>query len=354
MKKSPKVTKILSIDTSCDETAVAVTHEARILSNAIASQAKLHALFGGVDPTTARREHKKLIDPTLKDALGKAGLDIEEIDAVAVTVGPGLAVALEVGVAKAKELAKEHKKPLIAVDHMEGHLLSPFAKDEDGNFGVDNPQFPALGLLVSGGHTELVLVRDFGDYELVGQTLDDAAGEAFDKVARILDLPYPGGPQLSRLAQKGDSKAFKFPVPLKQSGDLNFSYSGLKTACLYEAQKLGKLTRAKKTDFAASFQAAAVAHLVDKLRRAVLKYKPKMLLIGGGVINNRRLQTEVKRLAERFKIPLHIPFSNSLLTDNAAMIGVAAYFKAKRGDIVRDVQKVERVPDLTLEAPVNW
>jgi len=332
MRKFPKAEKILSIDTSCDETAAAVTQETRILSNVIASQTKLHARFGGVEPALARREHKKLIQPVVDEALERAGLEMANLDAVAVTVGPGLAVALEVGVAKAKELAESHKKPLIAVDHMEGHLLSPFARYKDGNFGIDDPRFPAIGLLVSGGHTELVLARDFGKYELVGQTLDDAAGEAFDKVARILDLPYPGGPQLSQLAEEGDNKTFSLPIPLKQSESLDFSYSGLKTSCLYLSKKLDMKSHKNKANFAASFERAAVTHLVDKLRRAVRQYNPKMILIGGGVINNKRLQEKLKREAKLSAIPLYIPFDNTLLTDNAAMIGVAAYFKAKRGE----------------------
>ena len=346
--KSSKIQKILAIDTSCDETAAAVTEGVRVLANVIASQTDLHRQYGGVEPRVARRAHQKLIEPVIEEALQRAGTGIEEIDAFAVTYGPGLAIALEVGVAQAKELAQKHQKPLIAVDHMEGHLLSAFAQNKDGDHGISNPQFPGLGLLVSGGHTELVLMGGFGEYQLIGQTLDDAAGECFDKVARILELGFPGGPALAKLAGEGDERAYDLPVPMKKSGDLNFSFSGLKTACLYLKQK-GKIRRPKdQANLAASFERAAVAHLTDKLREALLKHKPKMILIGGGVINNRRLQKEILKEAGHFGIPVHLPFSNDLLTDNAGMIGVAAHFKARRGEFVEDSGKLDRVPNLSL------
>ena len=339
--------KILSIDTSCDETAAAVTSGLKVLSNVIASQVKTHAKFGGVEPGVARREHQKLIDPVIQEALKQAKADIKEIDAIAVTQGPGLAIALEVGIDKAKELAEKFQKPLIAVNHMEGHLFSSFAQDHKGERGISDPKFPALGLLVSGGHTELVLMNDFGKYELVGQTLDDAAGECFDKVARILELGYPGGPALSKMAKSGNDEAFRFPIPLKWSEDLNFSFSGLKTAALYLSQKLGEINSEVKADFAASFEKAAVAHLVDKLVKATNKFNPKMVLIGGGVINNQRLQREVKEEMAHLAIPMHLPFENDLLTDNAAMIGISANFKFQRGEFVKEQAKLERVPNLS-------
>ena len=339
--------KILSIDTSCDETAAAVTSGLKILSNVIASQVKTHAKFGGVEPGVARREHQKLINPVIQESLKQAKIGMEGIEAIAVTQGPGLAIALEVGIEKAKELAQKFQKPLIAVNHMEGHLLSPFAQDHKGERGISYPKFLALGLLVSGGHTELVLMKDFGKYELVGQTLDDAAGECFDKVARILELGYPGGPALSKMAQAGNDGAFRFPIPLKWSEDLNFSFSGLKTAALYLSQKLGDINSEVKADFAASFEKAAVAHLVDKLTKAAVKFKPKMILIGGGVINNQRLQREVKEGMAYLSIPVHLPFENDLLTDNAAMIGISANFKFQREEFVKDPEKLERIPNLS-------
>jgi len=346
MAKSTEL--ILAIDTSCDETATSVAKGVKIMSNVIASQADLHKKYGGVLPGLARREHQRLIDPVIAEALTKAEIEMEDIHAIAVTRGPGLAIALEVGIAKAKELAKKYNKPLIAVDHMEGHLVSAFAKDSEGKFGIANPQFPALGLLVSGGHTELVLMEDFGKYELVGQTLDDAAGECFDKVARILDLGYPGGPALSKLAREGDENAFNFPIPMKRSKDLNFSFSGLKTACWYASQELGSLNKKQRADFAASFEKAAVEHLVNKLAAATRLHKPKMILLGGGVINNKRLQEEIKKEMKYPGIPVYMPFDSSLLTDNAAMIAIAAYYKAKREEFVTNPNNLDRVPNLSL------
>jgi len=346
--KSSKIQKILAIDTSCDETAAAVTDGVRVLSNVIASQTEIHRKFGGVEPGLARREHRKLIGPVVKKALESARTPIEEIEAVAVTYGPGLAIALEVGVAEAKKISQENKLPLIGIDHMEGHLLSAFAEDREGNHGIEDPKFPALGLLVSGGHTELILMKEFGKYELIGQTLDDAAGEGFDKVARLLNLEYPGGPALSKLAKEGDGNAYRLPVPMRGSGDLNFSFSGLKTAVLYLTKKEKLESPKEKADLAASFERAAVAHLTGKLREAILKYEPGMIMIGGGVINNRRLQAEIKKVAGHSGIPVHIPFSSDLLTDNAGMIGVAAYFKSQRKEFVKDPRELDRIPNLSL------
>lgn len=345
---------ILAIDTSCDETSAAVTAGERVLSNIISSQIELHKPFGGVVPSLAKREHQKLIDPAVNEALQQAGVAIEEVGAIAVTIGPGLAIALEVGIKKAKELAQTHRKPLIAVDHMEGHLLSPFARDAEGSHGIDDPRFPALGLLVSGGHTELVLMRSFGQYELIGQTLDDAAGECFDKVARILDLDYPGGPAISKLAQKGEEGAFNFPVPMKNSKDFNFSFSGLKTACLYAGQKIGKMNPRQKRDFAASFEKTAVQTLLIKLIAAVQQYKPRMVLAGGGVIANRRLREKITEEMERLDIPVYIPYDPQLLTDNAGMIGVAASYKAKRKELVKDIGKADRIPNLSLGSEADY
>jgi len=340
---------VLAIDTSCDETAAAVTCGEWVLSNVVASQVEVHKEFGGVVPHLAKREHQKLIGPVIKEALKQSARGIGDIGAIAVTIGPGLAIALEVGVAKAKELAQKYRKPLIAIDHMEGHLLSAFAKPRgfSGAKPRGFPAFPALGLLVSGGHTELVLMRGFGDYRLIGQTLDDAAGECFDKVARILGLEYPGGPIISKLALEGDAAAFSFPIPMKRSGDLNFSFSGLKTACLYKRRELGVMSQAQIDDFCASFERVVITHLTDKLVLACRRFKPKMVLLGGGVIANRRLQEKVKQEMQRFNIPVHIPCDPKFLTDNAAMIGVAAFYKAKQNEFVEDVSRLERNPNLS-------
>lgn len=349
---------ILSIDTSCDETSVAITQDLRVLSNVICSQIELHKIWGGVVPDIARRAHKENLEPAIKEALHQTKVGLKEIDFVAVTYGPGLAIALEVGISKAKEIAKDFEKPLIAVDHMEAHLLSAFSQDKDGNYGIKNPKFPALGLLVSGGHTELVLMKDFGKYQLTGQTLDDAVGECFDKVAKILNLGYPGGPIISKMAAEGNSNAFKLPVPMKNSKDLNFSYSGLKTACKSMVQSLKFQPKADRPlddkgqkdipDFCASFEKTIIESLLIKLVKAVEIYNPKMILLGGGVISSQKLQDSIKKEMGKFGLPVYIPYSRNLLTDNAAMVGVAAYFKAKKKDFIKDLESLDRVPGLEI------
>ncbi len=339
---------ILALDTSCDETSAAVTYGERVLSNVIVSQVEAHRKFGGVEPLVAKREHQKLIGSVVESALDQARVKAADIKAVAVTIGPGLALALEVGVGKAKELVRTYKKPLIAVDHMEGHLLSAFARDAEGRFGVDEPEFPAIGLLVSGGHTELVLMKDFGDYRLLGETLDDAAGECFDKVARILGLGYPGGPIISKLARGGNPAAFDFPIPMGKSGDLDFSFSGLKTACLYKRREVGEMSLKQIADFCASFERVAIEALVIKLVSACYQFQPRMILLGGGVVASRYLQEVVRKEASRLGVPVCIPYSPQLLTDNAAMIGIAAFYKMKQGKLVENPDEVERIPNLAL------
>jgi len=295
-----------------------------------------------VVPNLAKRAHKKNINKVVSAA--KKSINWQTIDAIAVTVGPGLAIALEVGIKKAKEIAKKYNKPLIAVDHMEGHLLSPLAR----NLKL---KFPILGLLVSGGHTELVLARKIGRYQILGQTLDDAAGEAFDKVAKMLGLGYPGGPIISRLAEDGDMTKFNLPVPMIHSQSLNFSFSGLKTACLYKIRKIPEKKRDKQflKDFAASFQYALVQSIILKFKKAIEIYHPQQILLGGGVINNSYLCQEVKKVARRFGATVFIPQDRKLLTDNAAMIGIAACYKFKRKEFVKDFSKLDRKPNLSLE-----
>lgn len=349
---------ILAIDTSCDETSVAVTQDDRVISNSIFSQVIIHKKWGGVVPMLAKRAHEERIDMIIKKALQQAYTSINVIDAIAVTVGPGLAPALEVGVRKAKELAKEFHKPLIAVNHMEGHLLSSFAKNARGRIGkstpdVRTPSFPLLGLLISGGHTELVLVKTMGEYEVIGETLDDAVGEAFDKVARLLDLGYPGGPIVERLAQEGDEFSFDLPVPMKGRKDLAFSYSGLKTAAKYlvgdiKRTKGMQLPRQTICDIAASFQRVATTSLIDRLERAISIYKPKGLLLGGGVISNLYVRHMIRRSMKPLDVSVYVPYSKKLYTDNAGMIGVTAFFKAKRGEFVTDIAAVDRQPNLSL------
>ncbi|MFH0792288.1 MAG: tRNA (adenosine(37)-N6)-threonylcarbamoyltransferase complex transferase subunit TsaD, partial [bacterium] len=313
---------ILAIDTSCDETAAAVTRNDWVLSNIISSQVEFHKQYGGVVPFLAKRKHQEMIDSVVKEALFRAGVKMEKIDAIAVTIGPGLAPALEVGVNYAKQLAIDNKKPLIAVNHMEGHLLSSFAKNSNGigPFSKTKSLFPILGLLVSGGHTQLVLMDSLGKYRLLGETLDDAAGEAFDKVAKMLELGYPGGAIISELAKKGFPK-YKLPIPMIRNHDLNFSFSGLKTACLYKLRDL-KEPRDKQffQDFSASFEQAVIVALSIKFKKAIERYQPKQIVLGGGVINNLHLRQAMRKIARSNKIPLFVPYNKKLFSDNAAMI----------------------------------
>lgn len=360
VKEMKKSYLILAVDTSCDETSAAITCNDRVLSNVISSQVEFHRQWGGVVPNIAKREHQKMIAPVIKEALGKTSLisnfqyPISKIDAIAVTIGPGLAPALEVGIAKVKELAKKWKKPVISVNHMEGHLLSSFVKNSKGNgpFTKTKPQFPILGLLVSGGHTQLVLIKKIGDYKLLGETLDDAAGEAFDKVAKMLELGYPGGPIISELAQKGKPK-YDLPIPMKNSPGLNFSFSGLKTACLYRIKGLKekgvKDNKRFICDFSASFVKACVEALTIKLEKAIKLHHPKQIVLGGGVISNLYLRKEVRKTAKKYGLKVFIPYNKKLFTDNAAMIGVCAFYQAQRGDFVKNIDKLDRLPNLNFE-----
>ena len=336
---------ILSIDTSCDDTCAAVTNNDSVLSNIISSQIEFHKEYGGVVPNLAKRMHQQLIDPAIAEALKRARTNLKEIDAIAVTVGPGLAPALEIGIAKAKELVKRFKRPLIRVNHMEGHLLSSFARNSKGigPFSKIKPRFSILGLLVSGGHTQLVLMTDFGKYQLLGETLDDAAGEAFDKVARMLGLGYPGGPIISELAKNGKAK-YELPVPMIGSKDLNFSFSGLKTACLYKLQKLPRpWNKQFYCDFAASFENAAIEALMIKLKKAIAIYQPKQIVLGGGVINSLHLRQAMRKIAKNNHVPFFVPYSKKLFSDNAAMIGAAAVLRPK------EVNMFELNPDPGLD-----
>ncbi len=373
MKSAKENTKILAIETSCDETAIAVIESRKtkneddfsILSSRISSQVKIHAPFGGVVPNLAKREHQKNLPVLLKRVLREAKLPLgslaSKLDAVAVTVGPGLEPALWQGITFAEDLAKKWKKPLIAVNHLEGHIYSAFMRGDNfsipplrqGFEGHAKNIFPLLTLIVSGGHTELVLVKKHLDYKILGETLDDAAGEAFDKVARMLALPYPGGPEISKLAREGSPTSFNFPRPMINSKDLNFSFSGLKTAVLYKIREiseskqqallehsqrdgarqairqqanmrvLAKLDAKMSADIAASFEQAVVDVLIKKTLNAIEKFKPKTVALGGGVAANDKL-----REALSAKIPGILLPEKQFTGDNASMIAVAAYFKA--------------------------
>ena len=302
---------ILGIETSCDETAAAlVTRDGRILANVVSSQAELHAPYGGVVPEVASRHHLELILPALRQALSDADAKLEDVEAIAVTQGPGLVGALLIGVSAAKALAWSRRLPLVPVNHLHGHVASLFT-------GSDPMRTPFLCLLASGGHTLLLDVRDPSAFEVIGTTLDDAAGEAFDKGARLLGLGYPGGAEIDRLAREGDAEAFDFPVA--RVPGLDFSFSGLKTALLYTVRDLGEEAEARKPDLAASYQRAIVRALVERTRAAAEQLDAERIAIVGGVAANSELRAS---LPEATAAPLE------LCTDNAAMIASAARYAA--------------------------
>ena len=315
------MTRILAIETSCDETAAAVVADGRrILSNVVASQVELHAQYGGIFPEIASRAHVEVIVPVIEQAMREAHLGFDDLDAVAVTYGPGLAGSLLVGVNAAKGLALGRSLPLIGVNHLEAHIYAHWleVKEEKASKELE---FPLLALIVSGGHTELILMRDHGRYEYLGGTLDDAAGEAFDKVGRLLGLAYPGGPEIQKTAHEGNPTAFDFPRAwLEDSYD--FSFSGLKTAVLREVQKYNDPPQGRLlANLAASFQAAVVDVLSAKTTRAAEEFKVTAVLLCGGVSANRSLRATT---TERVGVPVH--YSPPILcTDNAAMVGACAY-----------------------------
>lgn len=325
---------ILGIETSCDDTCAALLKDSQILSNIISSQIDLHKKWGGVVPDIAKRAHQDRIFPVIETALKRAKIKIEDIDLIAVTKGPGLAIALSVGVNTAKELAIKYHKKIVGVNHIEGHLMANFLTNSQGK--QKRPFiFPALALTVSGGHTKIILINKIGDYQVVGETLDDAAGEALDKSAKLLGLGYPGGPVIERLAEKGDSAFLKLPNPIADKKILDYSFSGLKTAFYYQIKDWPK-TKINRhlVDLAASFQKAVFDTLIRKYSLAIEKYQPKCLLISGGVAANKDLRKRARNLAKKYKLPLYLPFKKELNTDNAAMIALAGYYQAKRGDLV--------------------
>lgn len=330
------MTLIFALETSCDETAAAVIADGRrILANCVASQIDLHAHYGGVFPELASRIHVEAISPIIQAALRESGCTWADFSAIAVTAGPGLPGSLLVGLNAAKGLALATGLPLIGVNHLEGHLYSLWLTESETPI-----QFPAVGLIVSGGHTELILMRGHGDYSHLGATLDDAAGEAFDKVGRLLGLPYPGGPSIQKAASQGNPLAYKFPRA-QTDGDYDFSFSGLKTAVMRTLQAAEKSGGALNiADVAASFQAAVVGVLVDKTLKAAQAFGAKDILLAGGVSANHALRAA---FAAHSPLPIRIP-PLSLCTDNAAMIGAAGYYRYMAG---------ER-SDLGLDVRPNW
>jgi len=321
--------KVLGFESSCDETGVALVETRpegvpRLLAEALHSQVDMHAAYGGVVPELASRDHIRRVLPLATQVLQRAGCTLADVDLVAYTRGPGLAGALLVGAGVAVALAAALGKPALGIHHLEGHLLSPFLAD-------DAPQFPFVALLVSGGHTQLMAVAGVGRYELLGETIDDAAGEAFDKSAKLLGLGYPGGPALARLADFGDPQAFALPRPLLHSKDLDFSFAGLKTAVLTQHRKLGtNVCEQSRADLAASTQAAIVDVLVAKSLKALKQTGSRRLVVAGGVGANLRLREMLNAGAAKIGAQVHYP-PLALCTDNGAMIALAAALRLQHG-----------------------
>lgn len=328
--------RVLGIETSCDETGIAIYDGERgLLSHVLYSQIPLHADYGGVVPELASRDHVRKTLPLIQQALLEAGLTAGDIDGVAYTAGPGLAGALLVGATLGRSLAFAWQKPALAVHHMEGHLLAPMLED-------DVPAFPFLALLVSGGHTQLVGVEGIGRYTLLGESIDDAAGEAFDKTAKLMGLDYPGGPLLAKLAKTGDAKKYAFPRPMTDRPGLDFSFSGLKTAASMVIQKEGNAAQVQ-ADIAASFQQAVVDTLLIKCRRALQQTGYKRLVIAGGVSANESLRAQLAKMLGSLGGKVYYP-RKEFCTDNGAMIAFAGYQRLKAG----------QQQDLTIGVTPRW
>jgi len=323
--------KILAIETSCDETSAAVVSKnsrqdhVKVLSNVISSSLVFHSKTGGIIPDVAAREQLKYIIPVIQQAIENSKSRIEDLDAIAVTQGPGLIGSLLIGVEAAKTLSYLWKKPIIPVNHLFGHIYANFV-DPKNKIG-----FPALALLVSGGHTDLVLVKSHDNFKWLGGTRDDAAGEAYDKIGRLLNLPYPAGPAIENLAKKGDEKAFNFPRPMIGSKDFDFSFSGLKAAVWRETKKIGRLDDKTIADISTCVQKSIIEVLVRKTIKAAKETKAKSILLGGGVAANQKLRDEIRLQIKNSKLKISFFFPEKILcTDNAAMIGAYAAFHPEK------------------------
>ena len=342
---------VLGIDTSCDDTSVAVLRGRSVLSSVVSSQLDIHAQYGGVVPDIARREHEKNMPLVIDEALNKARVKIEDIEYIAVTYGPGLAIDLEVGITFAKELSKRYNIPLIPVNHMEGHLLSSLLLNSKGRGMVEDMDdiFPALGLLMSGKHTEIIRVDGIGKYEKIGQTLDDAAGEAFDKVGRMLNFGYPGGPVVSEFAKRGKRGNITFTVPMKHSNDLNFSFSGIKTAALYKSKELiesGVPQREWVYDFCRGFVDAVYESIAIKLSKAIeLNHDVKCVLVGGGVFNSEEVLRRLSSLVKSYSLDFYYP-DMEFRGDNGAMVALVGVLNID--SVCKDIDSLDRDPRLSL------
>jgi N6-L-threonylcarbamoyladenine synthase len=344
---------ILGIETSCDETALSllerIRDEYRVLGNIIHSQVDLHQEFGGVFPMLAKREHIKNLPILYKKILEEGGVSEDQIDAIAVTQGPGLEPALWTGITFAKELSQKLEVSLIPVNHMEGHIFVTLLNEISKEFKpLKLLEFPSVALLVSGGHTEIVKINNIGEYEILGKTVDDAVGEAFDKVARMLNLPYPGGPEISKLGeearQNNTPRKVKFPRPMIHSKDLKFSFSGLKTAVLYHLKEKGEISDDEKKDIAREFEDSVTEVLISKMENVLENYECKNLIIGGGVIANKHIREEFEKLAHKYNLPLYLPLKG-LSGDNALMIALVGAIKANL--------KAEKLPSGSFSASGN-
>ena len=372
---------ILAIDTSCDDTSVAIGQAETILSNIVASQNQIHKQYGGVFPTMAKQAHKENIDACVDMALKKAGKNWQEIDAIAVTQGPGLAPALEIGIQKAKDLAEKNHKKLIAINHIEAHAISNLAEAKSNKTKIEKEiKFPVLAMVISGGHSDFIFVKNIGDYQKLGQTVDDAAGECLDKVGRMLNLGYPAGPIMEDFAKKGDKTRFEFPKPMTSTPDFDLSFSGLKTSArnmIKNLEKEKELDKQAIFDFTASFQKAVFDHINYKLERILFSKNPEEKIypgrkffkniknekikitpineiwLGGGVAANNALRKSIRQTLNHYKkmtgekISLKTPYRKKLCSDNAAMIALVAFFKYEKG-IFQNPKELDRKARLSL------
>ena len=372
--------KILAIDTSCDDSSAAVVEGSVVFSNIVASQNQIHKQYGGVFPTVAKQEHQKNLDPAINLAMKQAQVDWSEIDAIAVTVGPGLAPALEVGINKSKELAQKYNKKIIAVNHIEAHALSALAINNGQKNDLSSPKLPSLAVVISGGHSEFILVDAIGHYQKIGQTIDDAAGECLDKVGRLLNLGYPAGSLLEKFAKKGRPDKFIFPKAMTSQANFDLSFSGLKTAArnlIANLEKQDKLNKQTIYDLALAMQTAVFEQIAYKLERILLSpnleqglypnrdfmkhlkkgqaipTKINEIWLGGGVAANISLRQVIRKTLNKYKnlsgkkIALKVPYSKKLCGDNAAMIGLVANFKYSRGEST-EIDSLDRKPNFAI------